>query len=253
MKKRMISCILALTVSMALCACSSSQSSSKDTKEETTKQSSEKTEEQSSDASKSSDAEKTNDLPVGYVAEDGYYNSYFGFKFMIEEDDQELPLLPYMVRDYILVCNNLDTSNIDSEDNKAVEDALSGYLESNGAACVYSYVDQAIVIGDETANVSVSVHKMNGKSLDEMLAEEKESIKQYINYLSHSEATQSTVDFAGESRDCLTYVKDNESNPDGSDGTPTAIIYCVKDDYVCEIGIKGYHSLETVLTAFDKF
>lgn len=28
---------------------------------------------------------------------------------------------------------------------------------------------------------------------------------------------------------------------------------CVKDDYVCEIGISEYNSLENVLTAFEAF
>ena len=89
--------------------------------------------------------------------------------------------------------------------------------------------------------------------IEDLLEQDKTLIKQDINYLSHSEAEQSTVELVGEYRDCLTYIRDNYQNSDGSDGTTQAIIYCVKDDYVCEIRISEYNSLENVLTAFEAF
>lgn len=253
MKKRFISCVLTLTVSAALCACSSAKTST-ESKEDYSKQETEETNEESSKESSTSDAEKANDLPIGYIADDGYYNSYFGFKFVIpegnlDEADQD------MVIDYTVLRNNMgaELSDIDTEDYKSIEDMLTGYIDSNGAACVYSYLDQPITIGDESVIVTISVHKLDGKTIEDILEQDKASIKQDLNYLSHSEAEQTTVELAGESRDCLTYIKDNEQNPDGSDGTMKAVIYCVKDDYVCEIGISEYNSLENVLTAFEAF
>ena len=250
MKKRFISCMLALTVSAALCACSSGKTSSTDSKEESSTQ----TTEESSKETDASDDEKANDLPIGYIADDGYYNSYFGFKFVIPEGNQD-EVDQDMVVDYTVLRNNMDVelSDIDTEDYKSIEDMLTGYVDSNGAACVYSYLDQPITIGDESVTVTISVHKLDGKTIEDILEQDKVSIKQDINYLSHSEAEQSTVELAGESRDCLTYIQDNLQNPDGSDGTTKAVIYCVKDDYVCEIGISEYNSLENVLTAFEAF
>lgn len=118
---------------------------------------------------------------------------------------------------------------------------------------MHAHPARLLTIGDESVTVTISVHKLDGKTIEDLLEQDKTLIKQDINYLSHSEAEQSAVELAGESRDCLTYIRDNYQNSDGSDGTTQVIIYCVKDDYVCEIGISEYNSLENVLTAFEAF
>lgn len=250
MKKRFISCILALAVSVTLCACSSNQTSSNDSKEKTTMQSSEETTTQSAETEKPSDSndEKSNNLPIGYIGEDGYYNSYFGFKFVIPKENPNTLNQYSVILDTTLGNDTADTSTIDPSDYATVEKRLTECLDANGSVRAYSYMDD-ITIGDESVKVEVSVNKLNGKSLDKLIKQDKASIKNDINYVSHSEAKQSTVEFAGESRKCLTYIKDDA----GSDGTTRAIIYCVKDDYVCEIGISEYNSLENVLKAFNSF
>ncbi len=253
MKKRFISCMLALTVSAALCACSSGKTST-ESKEESSRQTTEDTTEEVSKETEPSDDEKANDLPIGYIADDGYYNSYFGFKFILPEENQS-ELNQDMVVQYTVMRNDLgaDIDPVDPNDYETVENALNKFMDYNGAACVYAYLDQPITIGDESVTMAISLHKLDGKTLEDFLEQDKASIKQDINYLSHSEATQSTVELAGESRECLTYIKDNLQNADGSDGTTRATIYCVKDDYLCEIGISDYNSLESVLTAFEAF
>lgn len=199
---------------------------------------------------------KANDLPVGYIADGGYYNSYFGFKFEVSEvsADDSFTTSQDIVAPYTVVGNDLNANldEIDTENYETVENALSGYLDSNGRVCVYQ-TPMAVTAGDQTVEIWVHVRKTDGKSLEELVEEEKERIQNEINYLSHSEATQSSIEIGGESVECLTYVKDNESNMDGSDGTPKAIIYFIKDEYVCTINLSGYSSFEDACTIFDAF
>lgn len=241
MKKRIISCILAVAVSVALCVCSSAQTSSK---EESTKQSTEESTKESTEEIKTSDEKKANDLPIGSIEEDGYYNSYFGFKFIVPEENQD-GMSNVMSIWYTAQQNddNVELSSINTEDQESVENLINGYLDSNGAACVYTNADQTMTVGDENIRVTVYVYKLNGKSLDELLEQRKSQVN----------AEQSTVDFAGESRECLTYDGGDTMRLDGSAGKVMTGIYCVKDDYACEVSLSNYNSLENVVKAFDVF
>ena len=256
MKKKFIGIVLALTVAASLMACSSDSASSS-SKEDSAKKASTETTESKDDSESKKDEDsqdgKANDLPVGYIADGGYYNSYFGFKFEVSADDS-FTTSQDIVAPYTVVGNDLDANldEIDTENYETVENALSGYLDSNGRACVYQ-TPMAVTAGDQTVEIWVSVRKTDGKSLEELIEEEKERIQNEINYLSHSEATQSSIEIGGESAECLTYVKDNESNTDGSDGTPKATIYFIKDEYVCTINLSGYSSFENACTIFDAF
>lgn len=201
MKKRIISCILAVAVSVALCACSSAQTSSKEestkqSTEESTKESTEESTKDSNEEIKTSDEKKANDLPIGSIKEDGYYNSYFGFKFIVPEENQD-GMSNVMSIWYTAQQNddNVELASIDTENQESVENLINGYLDSNGAACVYTNADQTMTVGDENIRVTVYVYKLNGSSLDELLEQRKSQVN----------AEQSTVDFAGESRECLTY------------------------------------------------
>ena len=256
MKKKFIGIVLALTVAASLMACSSDSASSSSKEDSSKKASTEATESKDdSESKKDEDSQdgKANDLPVGYIADGGYYNSYFGFKFEVSADDS-FTTSQDIVAPYTVVGNDLDANldEIDTENYETVENALSGYLDSNGRACVYQ-TPMAVTAGDQTLEIWVSVRKTDGKSLEELIEEEKERIQNEINYLSHSEATQSSIEIGGESAECLTYVKDNESNTDGSDGTPKAIIYFIKDEYVYTINLSGYSSFENACTIFDAF
>lgn len=254
MKKKFIGVVLALAVAASLAACSSDQTASK---EDSSKKASTETTESKEDSEGTKDEEaqagKANDLPVGYIADGGYYNSYFGFKFEVSADDS-FTTSQDTVAPYTVVGNDLDANldEIDTENYETVENALTGYLDSNGIVCVYQ-TPKAVTAGDQTVEITVYVSTTDGKLLEELVAEEKERIQNEINYLSHSEATQSSIKIGEESAECLTYVKDNESNTDGSDGTPKAIIYFVKDNYVCTINLSGYSSFEDACTIFDAF
>lgn len=238
MKKKFVGIVLALTVATSLMACSFDSASSS-SKEDLSKKASTETTESKDDSESKKDEDsqdgKANDLPVGYIADGGYYNSYFGFKFEVSEvsADDSFTTSQDIVAPYTVVGNDLNANldEIDTENYETVENALSGYLDSNGRACVYQ-TPMAVTAGDQTVEIWVHVRKTDGKSLEELVEEEKERIQNEINYLSHSEATQSSIEIGGESVECLTYVKDNESNMDGSDGTPKAIIYFIKDEYV---------------------
>lgn len=259
MKKKFIGIVLALTVATSLMACSFDSASSS-SKEDSSKKASTETTESKDDSESKKDEDsqdgKANDLPVGYIADGGYYNSYFGFKFEVSEvsADDSFTTSQDIVAPYTVVGNDLNANldEIDTENYETVENALSGYLDSNGRACVYQ-TPMAVIAGDQTVEIWVHVRKTDGKSLEELVEEEKERIQNEINYLSHSEATQSSIEIGGESVECLTYVKDNESNMDGSDGTPKAIIYFIKDEYVCTINLSGYSSFEDACTIFDAF
>ena len=238
MKKKFVGIVLALTVATSLMACSFDSASSS-SKEDLSKKASTETTESKDDSESKKDEDsqdgKANDLPVGYIADGRYYNSYFGFKFEVSEvsADDSFTTSQDIVAPYTVVGNDLNANldEIDTENYETVENALSGYLDSNGRACVYQ-TPMAVTAGDQTVEIWVHVRKTDGKSLEELVEEEKERIQNEINYLSHSEATQSSIEIGGESVECLTYVKDNESNMDGSDGTPKAIIYFIKDEYV---------------------
>ena len=256
MKKKFVGILLALTVATSLMACSSDSASSSSKEDSSKKASTETTESKDDSESKKdedSQAGRANDLPVGYIADGGYYNSYFGFKFEVSVDDS-FTISQHTVAPFTVVVNDSDAKldEIDTENYETVENALSGYLDSNGRACVYRTPDE-VKAGEQEIGITVYVSKMEEKTLDEVIEEEKERIQNEINYLSHSEATQSSIEIGGESAECLTYVKDNESNTDGSDGTPKAIIYFIKDEYVCTINLSGYSSFEDACTIFDAF
>lgn len=254
MRKKFIGIVLALTVATSLMACSSDSASSSSKEDSSKKASTETTESKDDSESKKDEdsrAGKANDLPVGYIADGGYYNSYFGFKFEVSEDDS-FTTSQDTVAPYTVVGNDLDANldEIDTENYETVENALSGYLDSNGRVCVYQTPDE-VKAGEQEIGITVYVSKMEGKTLDEVIEEEKGQILD-INYMSHSEATQSSVEIGGESKECLTYVHD-KSKTDGSDGIPEAIIYFVKDDYVCRVTLSNYSSFEDACTIFDAF
>lgn len=79
MRKKFIGIVLALTVATSLMACSSDSASSSSKEDSSKKASTETTESKDDSESKKdedSQAGKANDLPVGYIADGGYYNSY---------------------------------------------------------------------------------------------------------------------------------------------------------------------------------
>lgn len=85
MRRKVIGGIVVLMMAVSLCACLSGTS---DSSEKTTVSKVEsKTVAQKEDAD--SNEEKANNLPVGYVGEDGYYNSYFGFKLVPPDGDND--------------------------------------------------------------------------------------------------------------------------------------------------------------------
>lgn len=261
MKRKMLIGMLVLAMSLSVTACGSSSSdsaadSATSANAETSKDAEKSVSQESSEAEVESESETDadqadmrNDLPVGYIADGGYYNSYFGFKFEAsaasEEDEYMVSqdVVPMMTVSY----NDGDVSDIDLENYETVENALTSLLDSNGSARVYD-PDGEFTDGNQTFRIKVGVIK--GTTLDDQIAEDKESIQE-ISYL--SEATQGTVTIGGDTKECLTFVEYPNAPEDTSVETPVAYIYYDKDDYVCVISIRNYSSLEDVCATFDAF
>lgn len=267
MKRKALIGMLVLAMSLSVTACGSSSSdsaadSATSANAETSKDAEKSVSQESSEAEVESESETDadqadmrNDLPVGYIADGGYYNSYFGFKFEAsaasEVDETSVSQIGVVGSTFSQNHGDISDIDFDLENNyETVENALTSLLDSNGSASVY-YTYGAFTDGNQTFVIWVDVIK--GTTLDNQIAEDKESIQEN-SYL--SEATQGTVTIVGDTKECLTFVEYPYGSADTSVETPVAYIYYDKDDYVCRIQIRNYSSyssLEDVCATFDAF
>ncbi len=171
MKRKMLIGMLVLAMSLSVTACGSSSSdsaadSATSANAETSKDAEKSVSQESSEAEVESESETDadqadmrNDLPVGYIADGGYYNSYFGFKFEAsaasESEEAEFMVSQYNVAMMTVLYNDGDVSDIDLENYETVEDALTSLLDSNGSARVYD-PDGAFTDGNQTFEINVS-------------------------------------------------------------------------------------------------
>lgn len=256
MKKKILIGMLGLAMALSVTACSSktedstSANASQTTEEVATEEASDDTEEASttetSEAETDSESataedqdDKRNDLPVGCISDDGYYNSYFGFKIEVADapaySGYDLVMRTFELNMSLGMKNEIAIDSLDP-DYEAAANAFSNFLESNGE--VYTFGDNFAV-----GLTQVKVCKLDGKSLEDQITEDKAGLEGSGDY---RDIVQSSMEICGESKECLTYSS-NYSNRVGIE------IYYVKDNYVCSIDVSGASSLEDACGILEAF
>lgn len=250
MRRKVIGGILVLMMAVSLCACSSgaSDASKKDSAEKTTSSEVEsKTVAQKEDTG--SDEEKANDLPVGYVGEDGYYNSYFGFKLVPPDGDNEDGYAGgSFTRTFIeTVGNEMDAASIDGE--KSLEDVLTEKLESDKHVTAYipSSSDGSMKVGNTSFICKINVAKIDtGVKEEEYIANDVSTMLSTGSY-QKDDLKQGTIQFLGEERGCISWTKESQNDVNKH------AIYLRKGEYECIIAIGDPSDFDAACAAFEKF
>lgn len=251
MRRKVIGGILVLMMAVSLCACSSgtSDSSKKDSAEKTTASEVEsKTVVQKEDTG--SDEEKANDLPVGYVGEDGYYNSYFGFKLVPPDGDNDEDYVGGdFTRQFIEVAGNgMDIESVDEK--KPLEDVLTEKLESDKRVTAYipSTTDGSIKVGAASFTCKISVAKIDTSvKEEEYIANDISTMLSSGPYFEKDDLKQGTIQFLGEERGCISWNRESQNDVNKH------AIYLRKGEYECIIAIGEPSDFDAACAAFEKF
>lgn len=245
MRKRCIGGLLALMMAVSLCACSSNNTDSSKKEAATEAVTTEVKAEEETSAGETDDAVlqevKSKNLPVGYIADDGYYNSYFGFKITLSEGQADFDTS----RDTFGSVFIAGMNNAETKDGTPLEDAIEASLESNGHALVYTTDYGSVTVDGEKVSFEITVgKKTEGQTNDEVIEAVKGDCKNTYS-IEDADISQTKVEFAGKIRDCLSWTKEED--------TSRAKILCFEGDYACMISLSGMSSLDKASSILEEF
>lgn len=191
-----------------------------------------------------------NDLPVGYISEQGYYNSFFGFKLRIPSKDNDMETFSKEnVTQHVIEWNTMEYEDNGPSDN--VEEFLTNLLNNVGFADPYD-LRQGISAGGDYFFVSMEVSGpkvAEGKIIEgDTFLNRKAVIAARYAALTEDDVTETEIDMAGQKWDCCTINIDETQNM-----TNMAVLGRIKDGYVFEITVLGFSDLEAMCSAFEAF
>lgn len=233
MKNKWICGVLAVVMALSLCACQEGTdgSSKADAAKETAELNTEENKVE----------ENTNDLPIGYFDDNGYYNTYFGFQLQIPDgENTQMNTEADQVADFLKLSNGYDL-----DEKESIDKLLKERLENEGGATVYDPVAQSVTINSETFTVRIFVSKRSGDvSEEEEIANLKENM--ILSYQCSDEDFHiDKIEFAGKESSSMTWT--------GANGDNHACVFLFTEDYECTIWLEEYSSFEAAYKAFKSF
>lgn len=245
MKKKIVTSILVLTMTAALgTGCSKSADS---TNTESTANTESTTDTGSQKGEKASDNDQyANDLPVGCIGEDGYYNSYYGFKMVPSVEEKEQKYYGGEIMEQFTCADaELDGDYTGEELQKALEEKVDS--SEGNANRVYLGSQIPTNDGETTFTCMVCVTKLT----EEITAEEEatSAADDMISsgYVLEEDLEQGKIQLGGEERN---YVKIKKYNGNDVDRMS---IFSVKDGYECSIVISDTTDFDAACAVFEEF